>query len=720
MSSKQPYPNQATIKRLLEKIYGVTLDHEIAYYYSMSNREATHRGWKTTCKYLKDLYTQAQMISLGLEPEPIPFRKSDKRGIAKALRPFRKLLKSKIPNHKRAALTVLRLCYLIYCDPEYSTISIVEETRGNGVNAIIGSFTAFAGSSVPHCDPGGSIEIIPRAKAGPNGSSSLMSSHLDAVALSQRPQLLEALQELADIIDPSSRGSPRNKFEDAPSSLTEWVQGLTQWAVSNHAAKQDRYPVSRLSFLAEGGCKTRVIAIGDLFSQAIYLPLHDKLMKRLRSLDQDATHDQGKAISWLKEKTTLGGVWSFDLTTATDRFPASLQRIVLSAMFGQRVGELWETTMSTLRDFSFKDSKGSLTTDVYYKVGQPMGLYSSWPAFAYTHHIFVQWCASLEGVKSFKDYRIIGDDVVIANERVANRYRSMLEELEVPISKTKSIVSINPPYCGEIAKRLIHAGIDISPIPPELIKQVQNHVTMIPALIDEIGSRYGLDLPILSALPSLESIFRRRKIKEKASILLSAPSAFALGESASLYGKLPNEVTKLLLESTSARNQLLGPWAVVNPEVFTDIGWIQEQTRKVFLLSEYERVYKEWNFFHPNGITTAFVVPGVAPDYGPVTIETRHPLYVASTWLECKLHDLFSIRVLFLGSEDEVALEDFGLQYCLDPTLRSYREKRQTRANIASHLTLETFKVLTGRAPMPQVEHPVGGLLEAQVRITAH
>lgn len=695
---KQPYPSQVTITCLLKTVYGLTLDREVAAFYSLSEKEARASGWKATCLYLKALYTQAQMMSLGLEPEPVPFRKSDKRGFLKDLRPYRKYLESDDPNHKRAVMTILRLAYLIYCEPKVDVTSITQPGRETDVKAMLRSFTAFASREVQPLDLDGSIEVIPRARAGPNGPSSLLSSHLDAVALTQRPELLQALQELSDLIDIKSRGSPRNKYGERPESLTEWVQRLTQWSVSNSVVKEGtRYPVSKLSFLAEGGCKTRVIAIGDLFSQAILLPLHDLLMKRLRGIDQDATFNQGKAISWLKEVTTRGGTWSFDLTTATDRFPVLLQRAVMRALFGRQIGSLWTKVMVSLRDFSYRDPKLRRTTEVQYTVGQGMGLYSSWPAFAYTHHIFLRWCASLEGISSFRDYRIIGDDVVIANEAVANRYRSMLTTLGVPISKAKSIVSVSPPYCGEVAKRLIWNGVDISPIPPELIMQVQRHVTMLPALLDEIESRYGLDNQTMSALPSLTLLYSRKRDKEKAAILLSAPLAFALGGSSALYGPKAKELTSVAEESVLAK--ALGPWSKIDPEVLPDIGWIQDQTRKVFILREYEKVFKEWNFFHPSqGEELPIIeVPRASPDNGKVAIESQHPFWVASTLLECRLQDLFGLRVSTLGFEDEYSLEDIGLRYCLDPTMRSYRARRQIKSNTASHLTLDVFKVLTDR-----------------------
>ncbi|KAG0493171.1 hypothetical protein HPP92_006569 [Vanilla planifolia] len=40
----------------------------------------------------------------------------------------------------------------------------------------------------------------------------------------------------------------------------------------------------------------------------------------------------------------------------------------------------------------------------------------------------------------FSAYAILGDDLVIGNERVAQEYRTLIEELEVSISEPKSLI----------------------------------------------------------------------------------------------------------------------------------------------------------------------------------------------------------------------------------------------------------------------------------------
>lgn len=52
--------------------------------------------------------------------------------------------------------------------------------------------------------------------------------------------------------------------------------------------------VRKLSCFADKEGKTRVIAIGDYFSQTVLKGLHNYLYKVLKKIPQDCTFDQGK------------------------------------------------------------------------------------------------------------------------------------------------------------------------------------------------------------------------------------------------------------------------------------------------------------------------------------------------------------------------------------------------------------------------------------------
>jgi hypothetical protein len=89
---------------------------------------------------------------------------------------------------------------------------------------------------------------------------------------------------------------------------------------------------------------------------------------------------------------------------------------------------------------------------IKYSVGQPMGARSSWAVFALTHHILIRYCAHLLGKSKFSHYMVLGDDVVINNNRVAKLYQKYLAKLGVDCSEAKTHISNNR---YEFAKRWI-------------------------------------------------------------------------------------------------------------------------------------------------------------------------------------------------------------------------------------------------------------------------
>lgn len=103
--------------------------------------------------------------------------------------------------------------------------------------------------------------------------------------------------------------------------------------------------------------------------------------------------------------------------------------------------------------------------------GQPLGYYSSWPVFTLTHHMLVWWAAwQVYPGRRFWDYAILGDDIVIADEKVAAEYARIMDECEVTISKEKSLIS----HTGamEFAKRFItdFGELDLSPISLKVLR----------------------------------------------------------------------------------------------------------------------------------------------------------------------------------------------------------------------------------------------------------
>jgi hypothetical protein len=93
-----------------------------------------------------------------------------------------------------------------------------------------------------------------------------------------------------------------------------------------------------------------------------------------------------------------------------------------------------------------------------------MGAYSSWAVFSLTHHLVVAYAAKRCGFQlgSFTNYILLGDDIVIKDDRVAQVYVSIMTRLGVNISTYKTHVSKDT---YEFAKRWIKAGSEITGLP---------------------------------------------------------------------------------------------------------------------------------------------------------------------------------------------------------------------------------------------------------------
>lgn len=211
---------------------------------------------------------------------------------------------------------------------------------------------------------------------------------------------------------------------------------------------------SRLSIVKDPECKMRVIGIVDYVTQVTLSPISDILFGNLKRIHSDRTFTQSPLHNWEDNSESF---WSVDLSSATDRFPLQIQKELLAEIFSDKAySESWALLL-TGREYL--DPNGN---PLRYAVGQPMGAKSSWPAFTLAHHLIIFYCARLEGFKEFSQYIMLGDDIVIKNDRVAKRYISVLEKIGVKTSYAKTHVSKDT---YEFAKRWIQGKSEISGLP---------------------------------------------------------------------------------------------------------------------------------------------------------------------------------------------------------------------------------------------------------------
>jgi hypothetical protein len=279
-------------------------------------------------------------------------------------------------------------------------------------------------------------EHIISLKNGPNGPKLKTSVH-DLQAL-QGSQILESIHEW--ILDSSDIVDDIYELEDD---------------MKNPTGDEIH---SRIGVKREFGGKIRCYAVLDYWTQICLKPLHEELNNILKkNFPSDCTFDQDSGCEAVRGFTAqFKDVYSFDLTAATDRLPADLQKKVVAKLIGNDKANLWFDILVN-REFSLGKEK------IKYGVGQPMGAYSSWPAMALTHHCIALYAGA-------DQYRILGDDVVICGRKPAQRYLEIMRKLGVSISKHKSVLPrSNTPTSAEFAKRIFKDGIEITPLPTNLI-----------------------------------------------------------------------------------------------------------------------------------------------------------------------------------------------------------------------------------------------------------
>jgi len=294
-------------------------------------------------------------------------------------------------------------------------------------------------------------------------------------------------------------------------SFVHWVlfptwypaEGVTSW-------------LSRLHKIEEAAGKLRIVAIVDYWTQALMRPLHKMLFAALREIPQDGTFDQEACVNRIKlaivyaMATAPAGeqvtVYSYDLSSATDRIPLHVYQVLLQEILGPSAATLWKHVLTARkwwdRDFDWDPDEGLKPKGEWiprkYLVGQPMGAYSSWAMLAVAHHAIVQYCASLEGrVGWFEKYAVVGDDIVIYDDAIANRYLAVMTGLGVQISLEKSIVSKTGVF--EFCKRLVTLDGDASGVPVKLIYQAHRFPRDAGSLIRYLDRRGFTLLPVALA-----------------------------------------------------------------------------------------------------------------------------------------------------------------------------------------------------------------------------
>jgi hypothetical protein len=211
------------------------------------------------------------------------------------------------------------------------------------------------------------------------------------------------------------------------------------------------------------GCKLRTVVIPTARLQADFMPMHKSLQYAYQQMfpKENCCEDQLRGARAIKDHLDRGNsVYSVDLSSATDRFPRAFSEAVLDVLGMHRYADALEEVC--LRPWKNLNLQGPST--LYYEVGQPMGLYGSFPLFHLSNLAVAEYAASQvtncpdwmveHPTIPFSDgtyFKIVGDDIVMSDSQVADRYRAIMEAFGVEISETKTFSGQVAEFAGFIA-----------------------------------------------------------------------------------------------------------------------------------------------------------------------------------------------------------------------------------------------------------------------------
>jgi hypothetical protein len=261
----------------------------------------------------------------------------------------------------------------------------------------------------------------------------------------------------------------------------EYLRGLSAFTVRANICK-----IGRLSTKYEAAGKVRVFAIGDYWTQWCLQPFHNYIFDILKRIPQDATFNQDLSLDTFVRNNYGAKFWSLDLKSATDMIPKELYIPLITNLIGAKAALMWSKIMD--RPFRVpKEIESNLDPKdvedrnirnkhlyVSYTRGQPMGFLSSWAVLALLHHAIVHFAYSLAYPDSkcpAHMYRVLGDDVAIADEKLAESYMNVCTQLGIIFSVPKSYLGTT--VVNFASQVISNRGENFSPISLKEVMQAK-------------------------------------------------------------------------------------------------------------------------------------------------------------------------------------------------------------------------------------------------------
>jgi hypothetical protein len=204
-----------------------------------------------------------------------------------------------------------------------------------------------------------------------------------------------------------------------------------------------------LKVIGDSGGKSRLILIGFPPVQAKLRGLQQYLFRVLRATPTDCTYDQTAGHRFLVQKQLEGKtLYSIDLKDCSWHLPFSLQAKLLDLIGASELKQYFDLPVS---------NDGVL---VRILKGQAMGLRPSFPLFSLTHNLVLIGLCKWLGISVLDSFRVLGDDLIIANKTLLEHYLRFCVCYEIPLSTHKCLIG----RAAEFAGKVFIYGVDVTPI----------------------------------------------------------------------------------------------------------------------------------------------------------------------------------------------------------------------------------------------------------------
>ena len=310
--------------------------------------------------------------------------------------------------------------------PEVEKLKVVKERLRT-----VRDFVPSASKRAPTARGGTVEEVVPDKRESENSGSNQYDGWLSTVDVlwdtSLGRQLYNKYPQVRQVVKPIEHLVKRKLSKLPPYFYEEGV-----------SADQRKVGFAgKIGHIQEPGLKLRAVANPFRVYQLSLSRLGAQLYELLTRLPWDVTHDQEAGVSWAQRKLESGcTMFAVDLSDATNVFPLSLQIKVLENLDG-----VLEEDINLFDDLSTAPWLTPSKELVRWTKGQPLGLFPSFASFALTHGLLVRSLESELGLPEGDNFRILGDDIVISDLRLNDRYREVLSLLEVGVSESKTLTS---------------------------------------------------------------------------------------------------------------------------------------------------------------------------------------------------------------------------------------------------------------------------------------